>query len=76
MIATISTTLHAPADRVARLVQRSDTLLYISGPLLRFVPIRPAELPDIWSPESSLPSSGCSRKGSTDGGSIDGGGCW
>jgi hypothetical protein len=50
MIATISTTLHAPADRVAGLVQRSDTLLFISGPLLRFVPIRPAELPDIWSP--------------------------
>ncbi len=50
MIATISTTLNATADRVAQLVQRSDTLLFISGPLLRFVPIRPADLPEIWSP--------------------------
>jgi hypothetical protein len=50
MIATISTTLNAPADLVAQLVQRSDTLLYISGPLLRFVPIHPPELPEIWAP--------------------------
>ena len=50
MIATITTTLNAPVDLVARLVQRSDTLIYISGPLLRFIPIQPAELPDIWSP--------------------------
>lgn len=50
MIATITTTLNAAADLVAQLVQRSDTLIYISGPLLCFVPIQPAELPDIWSP--------------------------
>jgi hypothetical protein len=50
MIATISTTLNAPADLVARLVQRSDTLLYISGPLLHFVSIHPPELPEIWAP--------------------------
>lgn len=50
MIATIATTLHAPADRVAQLVQRSDTLLYISGPLIRFVPIQPGTLPEVWSP--------------------------
>jgi hypothetical protein len=50
MIATISTTLNASADRVAQLVQRSDTLIYISGPLIRFVPIRPGRLPEVWSP--------------------------
>jgi hypothetical protein len=56
MLVTISSTLDAAPAVVRQLVQRSDTLIYISHPLIRFVPIQPSALPDVWSPGDYLVS--------------------
>jgi len=41
--------LPASPERVWREVQRSDLLMYVAAPLIRFQPIDPPSLPEIWS---------------------------
>ena len=45
----ISTRLSKPVDVVWKAMQSSHCLLFLSAPLLRFVPIEPAVLPRTWS---------------------------
>ncbi len=47
----ISTTLPAPVERVWALLQRPETLVYVSRGWLGFRPIDPPQLPDTWPPE-------------------------
>ncbi|MBK9648959.1 MAG: hypothetical protein IPO67_28070 [Deltaproteobacteria bacterium] len=44
----LSTTLQAPADQVWRWVQRPALLNWVAAPLVKFRPIQPTTLPDVW----------------------------
>jgi hypothetical protein len=45
---TVSTTLTCPPEWVWRKVMEPATLLLVASPLLRFEPVEPTQLPDIW----------------------------
>ncbi|MBK9371005.1 MAG: hypothetical protein IPN01_32725 [Deltaproteobacteria bacterium] len=44
----LSTTLQAPADQVWRWVQRPALLNWVAAPLVKFRPIQPTTLPEVW----------------------------
>lgn len=44
----LSTTLKAPAEQVWRWVQRPALLHWVAAPLVRFRPIQPTTLPEVW----------------------------
>ena len=48
----LSTYLDAPPDAVWAALQRPETLIYVSAPLIRFTPRAPAALPDRWSEQT------------------------
>ena len=45
---TVSTTLACPPEWAWRKVREPATLLHVASPLLRFEPVEPTQLPDIW----------------------------
>ena len=44
----LSTTLKAPAEQVWRWVQRPALLHWVAAPLVKFRPIQPTTLPEVW----------------------------
>lgn len=44
----VSSHLDASPDTVWSALQRPDTLRYVSAPLIRFVPVDPPVLPELW----------------------------
>lgn len=44
----LTTHLEAPPEAVRAQIMRPELLLHVSAPLIRFVPLEPAALPDIW----------------------------
>lgn len=49
MIVDISTRLNAPIEQVWATLKRTDLLMHVAAPLIRFRPIDPSALPDTWS---------------------------
>lgn len=44
----VETVLEAPPDRVWEEVRKPRLLLYVAAPWIRFDPVRPESLPDVW----------------------------
>lgn len=54
MIAASATILDCPPERAWQELQTSRLLVFITAPLVRFVPVEPAVLPTIWADERYL----------------------
>jgi hypothetical protein len=60
MIAASATILDCPPERAWQELQTSRLLIFITAPLVRFVPVDPPALPAIWAEERYLVRCSCS----------------